>query len=41
MMMKKIKVYALMVCLLETSAAQAQSLGYEAMRKLKMAEFAI
>ena len=35
MMMKKIKVYALLVCLLATSAAQAQSFGSAAMRKLK------
>ena len=41
MMMKKIKVYALLVCLLATSAAQAQSFGSAAMRKLQMAEFAI
>ena len=39
--MKKIKVYALLVCLLATSAAQAQSFGSAAMRKLQMAEFAI
>jgi len=41
MMMKKIKVYALLVCLLATSAVQAQSFGSAAMRKLQMAEFAI
>ena len=41
MMMKKIKVYALLVCLLATSAAQAQSFGSAALRKLQMAEFAI
>ena len=39
--MKKIKVYALLVCLLATSAVQAQSFGSAAMRKLQMAEFAI
>ena len=37
----KIKVYALLVCLLATSTAQAQSFGSAAMRKLQMAEFAI
>ena len=41
MMMMKIKVYALLVCLLATSTAQAQSFGSAAMRKLQMAEFAI
>ncbi len=41
MMMKKIKVYALLVCLLAASTAQAQSFGSAAMRKLQMAEFAI
>ena len=39
--MKKIKVYALLVCLLAASTAQAQSFGSAAMRKLQMAEFAI
>ena len=39
--MKNIKVYALLVCLLATSAAQAQSFCSAAMRKLQMAEFAI